>query len=155
MSFNYYDEIVGLFATNYTLDYPYGFDDGQLFDRISGAYVPQPTNTPWLRVNSNSGDTINETIGTKDSIRKNELFSVAVQIFMPRNSGVGTVYTRKHFAEVINHLDSFLNNIKIKTVDSALISSDQPPKNTDAVSPSPGDTWQQVNVTYNLEYRYI
>lgn len=156
MSFNYYDEIVGLFTTNYTLDYPYAMDDDTTRDPATGLPVDQPTNAPWLRVNSSSGDTINETIGTAQTIRKNEIFGVTVQIFLPRHSGGNNkVYTRKDFADIINHLDSFMIFNSIKTVDGALITMDQPPKTTDAPSPTPGDTWQQVNVTYNMEYRYI
>lgn len=155
MSFNFYDEVVDLFQNNYTLDYPVAFDDMSTYDFNTSSYVQQPTDNPWLRVNSDSGAVIQETIGTKSTIRKNEICSVIVQIFLPRSSGGGTAYTTKNFAETINHLDSFLMFDSIKTIDDALITMGQPPKITNRSPPSPGDTWQQVNVTYNLNYRYI
>lgn len=158
MALNYYDEIVGLFESSYTLPYPVAYDDAPLRD-ISGTgrYVQQPTNNPWLRVNFVPSDTFQETIGTRSTIRKNELFNVAVQVFMPRNStGSGKVWTSKDFAAVSNHLDSFLIFDGIATTDNALITLDQTnPTATDRAAVGEGDTWQLVVLTYRYEYRYI
>lgn len=158
MALNYFDDIVTLFENNYTLSYPVAYDDAPPRDVSgSGQYVDQPTNAPWLRVNFAPSDTFQETIGTRATIRKNELFNVVIQVFMPRNSsGSGKVYTNTDFAAVSNHLNTFLVFDSLITTDNALITLDQiNPQSTDRSTPGPDDTWQQINLTYRYEYRYI
>lgn len=158
MALNYFDEMVGLFQSNYSLAYPVSFDDAPPIDLSgSGLYVKQPTNDPWIRVNTDPGDTFKETIGTKATIQKDELFNLSIQVFLPRNStGSGKVYTTNDFSIISNHLDSFLIIDSIVTTDNAVISMDQVnPKASDRSSPLPEDTFQMMVFTYRYEYRYI
>jgi hypothetical protein len=158
LALNYYDEIVTLFVDNYSLDYPVAFDDGPCLDLSgTGGQVAQPTDSPWLRVNTIGGDTFNETIGTKSSIQKNELFNLSIQVFMPRGAiSNDKIYTTSDFSAVSNHLNTFLMIDAIATTDNALIIMDlSSPTSTDRIAVGPNDTWQQINLTYRYEYRYI
>jgi hypothetical protein len=158
VALNYYDEIITTFKAGYTLAYPVAFDDMPTKDLTgTGKFVDQPTNSPWMRVNTFPGATFKETIATPTTSRKNELFNVSIQVFLPRNtSGSGKFYTRKDFADISNHLDNIMMFDSIVTSDNALITLDQvSPKTTDSSSPMPGDTFQLMVFTYRYNYRYV
>lgn len=155
----YYDDIIGLFVSNYALDYPVEFNGLGCVNVESGVVseTSQPTDEPWLRVTVNGGSTIHASIGTVATKLKREPFDFAVEIFIPRTTMTSsTRYTPYTSVAIEEHLDGFLLVDGWRVADGGTIYTEQSePKFKSTPQPSAEDTWQRVLITYQYVYQYI
>lgn len=156
----YYDDIVSRFVANYSSNHPVEIPNIGMVTISGGTVAPteQPTNAPWLRLSITAGSTFNATIGTLSTIKKRDLFDVAIQVLLPRTKTTnGSVFTYTEVATIERSLDAFMLINGLQTAgETGLLYSDQAePKFKATPTPTSEGVWLTSTITYQYLYEYI